>query len=333
MRLSGAVAAQKAHGFDPVRSSPARVLMALVFVLASAPMWTAPAEAARLALVIGNNQYQYIRSLDTAANDAVAIGKALRAIGQTAEDQAAKFDSVVVEVNQDRSQMLELIRQFKERLTEKDEAVFYFAGHGVQIDGGSYLLPTDIRDGKHIGDDAVPLQRVLNDLAEAEQKFTLIVLDACRTSPFLTRGGVLARGLVPVKGEKGQFVLYSAAAGQSALDKLSVNDPSPNGVFTRVLLEEMSTPGLELRELAKQVKAKVSAMAKAVRERQDPSLYDGMPAGSFFYFRGGDRPGQGRPGVAQPGAETGKSSFPDGDAEAWRVAEQIGTGADRKSVV
>jgi len=99
-------------------------------------------------------------------------------------------------------------------------AIFY-AGHGVQLGAANYILPIDV-DGdneEQLKDEAIPLQRILDDMSERKVKFTLAVLDACRDNPFKGKGrsiGGGARGLAPTSAATGQMVVFSAGTGQQA---------------------------------------------------------------------------------------------------------------------
>ena len=158
-------------------------------------------------------------------------------------------------------------------------------GHGVQIAGVSYLLPVDIHDedAAQIRDDAVELQRVLDDVAERRPRFTLVVVDACRDNPF--SGKVRAagtRGLAPTTPADGQMVIYSAGANQKALDRLNDDDRVPNGLFTRVWLTEIQKSGVPVHEMARLVREEVKRQAARVGHAQVPALYD-QSTGRFFF--------------------------------------------------
>jgi len=237
-----------------------------------------PSHAARLALVIGNDSYTKITPLRNARADARAIGRSLESAG---------FD-VSVAIDLDRSGMNAAIRQFRARLAGGDDAVFYFSGHGVQLGGTSYLLPTDIQDDdvSSIKDDAIPLQRVLEDLAEQKARFSLIIVDACRDNPFSSKGRALStRGLAPTSPADGQMVIYSAGAGQQALDRLGDADRSPNGLFTRVFLKEIEQSGVPIHDAVRRVRKEVVRLARSVGHEQVPALYD-QSIGEFFFRKG-----------------------------------------------
>ena len=167
-------------------------------------------------------------------------------------------------------------------------AVFYFSGHGVQLGGANYLLPTDIQSESEdqVKDGAVPLQRVLDDLQEQKARFSLAIVDACRDNPFKSSGrSIGGRGLAPTTAATGQMVLYSAGAGQQALDSLGPQDRNPNGLFTRVLVREMARPGLPVDRVLRNVREEVVKLARASGHEQVPALYD-QALGEFFFVPG-----------------------------------------------
>ena len=247
-------------------------------MLAAALTMPIPAHAKRLALVIGNDSYQNVQPLKNARSDAKAIAAELKAVG---------FD---VTLKQDLTQkmMKSALRDFKAQVAGGDEVVFYFSGHGVQFGGTNFLVPIDITADSEaqVADDAVPLQRILDDLTEQKARFSLAIIDACRSNPFKEAGRAIGgRGLVPVTPATGQMIMYSAGAGQAALDNLGPHDTNPNGVFTRVLIQEMRKPGVPAGTLLKDVQSDVVDLAHGVGHEQVPALYD-QSLGKF-YFRPG----------------------------------------------
>jgi uncharacterized caspase-like protein len=184
--------------------------------------------------------------------------------------------------------MKSALRDFKAQVAGGDEVVFYFSGHGVQFGGTNFLVPIDITADSEaqVADDAVPLQRILDDLTEQKARFSLAIIDACRSNPFKEAGRAIGgRGLVPVTPATGQMIMYSAGAGQAALDNLGPHDTNPNGVFTRVLIQEMRKPGVPAGTLLKDVQSDVVDLAHGVGHEQVPALYD-QSLGKF-YFRPG----------------------------------------------
>ena len=220
---------------------PVRRTLFVTFVLFLLTAFAAPVHAARFALVIGNDAYVHVPKLRNARADARAMARAL-------EDAGFK---VSLALDQDRAGMNESLRRFRSNLSGGDEGVFFSAGHGVQLGGTNYLLPIDMKgnDVDNVVDDAICQQRVLDDFAERRTRFALAIIDACRDNPFVGSGRNLeTRGLVPVQAANGQMVIYSAGAGQKALDRLNDRDTSPNGLFTRVFVQEIGKPGVPIHD-------------------------------------------------------------------------------------
>ena len=259
---------------SPVRRT--RLVSFVVFLVLTA--FLAPVHAARLALVIGNDAYVHVPKLRNARADARAMAHAL-------EDAGFK---VSLALDQDRAGMNESLRRFRNNLSGGDEAVFFYAGHGVQLGGTNYLLPVDMKgnDVDNVVDDAIRLQRVLDDFAERKTRFALAIVDACRDNPFVGSGRNLeTRGLVPVQAANGQMVIYSAGAGQKALDRLNDQDTSPNGLFTRVFVKELGKPGVPIHDAVRNVRQEVVRLANGVVHEQVPAIYD-QSIGDFYFGRG-----------------------------------------------
>lgn len=253
--------------------------IALAATIIAGILLTVPsAEAARRALVIGNDKYLHIPELKNARADARAIAKALEDTGF----------SVTLLLDQKLSAMKRGIRTFKNDLAGGDEAVFFYSGHGVQIGGSNYLLPIDLggEDEDQVVDESVSLQRILDDMQDQRVRFALALVDACRDNPFKGRGrNIGTRGLAPTNAADGQMIIFSAGTGQQALDRIDDNDSSPNGVFTRVFLKEMKKPGVPVHEALRKVRAEVVKIAKSVNHQQTPAIYD-QAVGSFFFVPG-----------------------------------------------
>jgi formylglycine-generating enzyme required for sulfatase activity len=264
---------------------------------------------ARVALVIGNQTYTTVPSLRNARADAEAMAAALDTLG---------FE-VILRLDLDDRALRQAMRDFKSRLDGGSEAVFYFAGHGVQLGAANYLLPTNIspESEEQVKDDALMLQRVLDDLSEQKVRFSVAIVDACRDNPFPktgTRSLGSTRGLAPTTAATGQMILFSAGAGQTALDNLSPDDSNPNGVFTRVLLREMTRPGVPVDQVLKRTRQEVVSLAKSIGHEQVPALYD-QTVGEFFFMPAIAGPQMARPvEVAAPAAF---ASMPTDDRALW----------------
>jgi hypothetical protein len=169
------------------------------------------------------------------------------------------------------------------RVSPGDEVVFYFAGHGVEIDGRNFLLPKDVPQALPGGEflvtsRALALDSVLDLLRVRGARVSLLIVDACRDNPFPRQGTRSlggSRGLGRVDSPpEGTFILFSAGNGQTALDRLSDNDPDQNSVFTRILLPRLAEPGVPIHELSRDVRTAVRQLARTVGHDQFPAVYD-----------------------------------------------------------
>ena len=265
----------------PAATAPLRIVAetapapASASASASAPASAPPAN--RKALVIGNDSYAQVARLTTARSDASAIGRVLAEVGF----------AVTVKLDLGEKATQATLRQFSESLAEGDEVVFFYAGHGVQLGAVNYLLPVDIKSESEaqIRDDAIALQRILDDLSERRVKITIAMIDACRDNPFPRRGrAVGGRGLAPTSAATGQMVIFSAGIGQQALDRLGPDDKDPNGLFTRMLLQAIKSPGVRVDNVIRDVRMKVFEAAKRVGHEQVPAIYDQV-LGEFYFVR------------------------------------------------
>jgi hypothetical protein len=229
----------------------------------------------RKALILGNDSYKDVPVLLNARSDAKAISASLARSG---------FE-VSMHLDLTERGMKEAIRNFKTQIKGGDEVVMYFAGHGVQLGATNYLLPVDIRGQSEdqVRDEAIPLQRLLDDIQDTKARFALAIIDACRDNPFKTAGRTIGgRGLSATAAATGQMVMFSAGTGQQALDRLGPNDKEPNGLFTRVLLKEMEKPGVSIERLVRNVRNEVARLSKSVGHDQVPAVYD-QTLGDFYF--------------------------------------------------
>jgi formylglycine-generating enzyme required for sulfatase activity len=236
----------------------------------------------RFALAIGINDYREVGRLEKAVNDSRAVGHALEQAGFR----------VVVLTNARRAEMNRAINQFVLNLSGGGQGVFFFAGHGVQINNHNYLLPVDVQAPQvevDVADQAISLQGIQDKLAEVRARFALLVVDACRDNPLPRKAGRTlggTRGLAQASSAEGQMVVFSAGANQQALDKLSPQDANPNGVFTREFLPWIGKPGVSVRDAVLQVRSAVRARARSVNHEQFPAVYDQVD-GNFYFLPGG----------------------------------------------
>lgn len=274
-----------------------RPLAFLVTALVAAAFGpVSPAAARDMALVIGNDGYDNVPRLQKAVNDARSVAAELERLGFIVRRAE----------NLDQRAMSRTLVAFAADLQAGDRALFFFAGHGFEIGGTNYLLPTDVpavgaSEEGLIRDAAFPVSRIVDDIQSSGAAVAILVLDACRDNPFAppgTRAVAATRGLARVEAPEGVFVLMSAGAKQEALDRLSDADADPNSVFTRVFLRQLATPGQTLVQIAKQTQVEVRALAASIGHEQAPAYYDqvigdvvlGLEPGGLVEVAGGVDP-------------------------------------------
>jgi hypothetical protein len=277
----------------------------------------------RVALVIGNDRYPNLpaaEQLKKAVNDARSVGDALRRLG---------FEVIRGE-NLGRQALIDKLDELTRKLSPGDTAFFFFAGHGVAISGGNFILPTDVPNVEsgqetRLARAALGESDIVADLQARGVRVAVVVLDACRNNPF-KRPGVRAvggeRGFVRSDPVRGVFSLYSAGVGQTALDRLSESDNNPNSVFTRVLVPALAKPGVHLSDLAFEVREEVARLAATIGHDQRPASYDETIGGRVYLGAA--------PVAAAPAPPPPPVPRPDPCAAAeahWRSAEAIGTQA------
>ena len=229
----------------------------------------------RVALVIGNNDYKNVPKLQKAVNDARTMGETLEQLGF----------SVMVAENQTRQAFSESLLAFDAAVGPGDTAFFFYAGHGFEIAGQNFLLPTDVPaagEGQEelVRDASVLADRIIERLQNKNVRTAILVFDACRNNPF-ERAGTRALagggGLAPMTQlPEGVFSVFSAGPRQTALDRLSNTDDNPNSVFTRTFSKELLQPGENLVQVAQHTRRLVSEMAETVNHKQIPVYFDQM---------------------------------------------------------
>ena len=239
------------------------VLIAVITLSIPNPLH-AQQSSGRYALVIGNGNYSELGTLKTARNDAEDMAAALRELGF----EVATLLDADLKAMED-----EVVRLFK-KLSASPNAIglFYYAGHGVQSEGMNFLIPADVRipEEAFLKTKALNVQSVLNALQSASNKLNIIILDACRDSPFTwKRSGM--RGLSVVSTQPpGSIIVYSTSAGSAAQE-----GTGRNGVFTGELLKQLKAPNLDVMEVFKRTGAAVQELTGG---KQIPAIYS-----QFFY--------------------------------------------------
>lgn len=251
-----------------------RVLVLSLVMLLAAPL---PASAAKKALVIGIDTYDELVDLEKARADARAYRAALSALGY----------AVTMEVDLSTPRMQIVIGAFIDSISPGDEVAFVYAGHGWSDGATNYLIGSDTpkkTSESALRRVAIPLRNgtngVIDDIQRRGARMVLAVVDACRSNPFesrLGRSGTLglSRGLALVPAVTGTFIVFSAGAGQEALDRLTDDDPHPNSVFSRVFLAELREGGT-LQDIVLDTAPRVARLAEQVGHTQRPAYYDGI---------------------------------------------------------
>ncbi|MGL3109240.1 caspase family protein [Bradyrhizobium sp. BR 1432] len=239
-----------------------------VFLLGAFYLGCGPAQAdKRVALVIGNSAYKSVPRLTNPVNDASLVGGMFRKAG---------FDTVDVKLDLSVVDMRKALREFGSKAREADVAVIYYAGHGIELDGNNYLIPTDaaLETDTDVFDEAFPLDRVLFAIEPAKQ-LRLVILDACRDNPFAktmkrtVAARAIGRGLAKVEPTSpNTMIAFAAKAGSTASDGDSRNSP-----FAAALVERLPTPGLDLRKAFGFVRDDV---LKNTGYKQEPYVYGSL---------------------------------------------------------
>jgi uncharacterized caspase-like protein len=256
-------------------------LVRIGLVLAGLLLAASPADAKRVAFVVGVNKYENLGP-DLQLAKAVADAKAI------ADTFASLGFQVVKGENTKRNAFFQAWQRFLNMVQPGDVAALYFAGHGVEIQNTNYILTSDIpevADGADVmKSSAIEVSALLDRLKEQQPQVVLAIIDACRDNPFAkrgTRGVGSGAGLGATDPPKGMLQMMSAGKGETALDALSENDTNPNSVYTRLLIPLLKQPGLEITEVALRVRSEVTELARTVGHDQSPAFYHEL-SGKFY---------------------------------------------------
>ncbi|MEP6840425.1 MAG: caspase family protein [Bradyrhizobium sp.] len=228
----------------------------------------------RVALIVGNSSYQTVPQLPNPSRDATSVAKMFRDAG---------FDSVDVQLNVGNLEFKRAIRKFETTADQADIAVVYYAGHGLEIGGTNYLIPTDARlaSDRDADDEAILLERLVSS-ADGAKRLRLVILDACRDNPFTTsmrrERKVANRGVAAGLGKveptsTDTLIAYAAKAGSTADDGDGQHSP-----FTTAILKNLTVPGLDVRLAFGRVRDEV---LKITSRRQEPFVYGSLGGGNI----------------------------------------------------
>jgi len=206
----------------------------------------ASASSPRHALVIGNGNYAGAQKLTNPGRDANAMAKVLKQLG---------FD-VTLLLDLDLRQMNQAVSEFARELKGRENAaVVYYAGHAVEVGGVNYLLPvsSQINSAADLKYEAMNVQRVLDNLQNSRDGLNILMIDACRNNPFRAfRSLDNKRGVARMNAPLGTFISSATASGDFAEDGFGKNSP-----YTTAVIKHITTPGLTLEQVFKQVRIDV----------------------------------------------------------------------------
>ena len=194
----------------------------------------------RVALVIGNADYETFGDLRNPVNDARAMRDVL---------EGRNFNVLYLENARGR-EMTRMLRRFEDKLGNGGIGLFYYAGHGITVKGKNFLIPVDadIKAHNEVRFESVDVDRVLAKMESAGNRLNLVILDACRNDPFKRGGG---GGLAPLDAAQGMYIAFATAPGKTASD-----GTGDNGIFTSALLRYVKEPKT-VEEVFKYVRADV----------------------------------------------------------------------------
>ncbi|MCC6006083.1 MAG: caspase family protein, partial [Rhodobacteraceae bacterium] len=277
-----------------------------------------PAAAERVALIIGNGAYAHVPRLDNPGNDAADMAQRLEALGF----------HVTLEEDLDFNAMLGALQAFRRAAVGAEQAMVFFAGHGIEVDGRNWLVPVDARlaSADDTEFEAIPLDLVLRAVSSSSG-LQMVILDACRENPFANRmqrtGATrsVGRGLGRVSPPSDNtLIAYAAREGTVAADGTGQR----NSPYTRALLDALEEPGVEVGLLFRRVRDRVMAATGGV---QEPNVYQSLGETAFYIHPPATAPPAPAPA---PQTDTRPPQPADRCAEAralWPDVRDIGTKA------
>ncbi len=291
----------------PLRHLHALICAALLGVLCLALPLAARAQPAgnehRVALIVGNASYK-TSPLRNPVNDARAMRDKLQRMG---------FVVVYFENLQVR-QVGAALREFRNAIRPGSVALFFYAGHGLQVRGENYLptVDADLASEEDVPYQALSLSSVLNTMEDSKAAVNLVLLDACRNNPFARNFRSQAQGLARVQAPSGTLIHYATRPGSVAED-----GGGRHGTYTEALLKQIDEQGVPIETSLKRVTIRVREVTKG---KQEPWMEGSLTGDFFFIASPGPQAQAPAPAPAAPAATTS-------DEAAWRASESIGTAA------
>src|SRR6202022_1791271 len=242
-------------------------VIALLSLLSAGP---AAAEK-RIALVVGNSAYQNITRLDNPRNDATLMADTLSSLGFTLIGGRAQLDLDKAALDTD-------VQNFGRQIQGADVALFYYAGHGVQVNGSNYLVPVGANPTREADVDfqMVDINLVLRQMQGSGTRLNMVILDACRNNPFGARGLRSADGgLAQMRAPEGTLISYATQPGSVAQDGSDGHSP-----YTKALATTIKQAGLDIFQTFNQVGL---AVKRETGGSQQPWVSSSPIDGSFYF--------------------------------------------------
>ena len=253
-----------------------RSVLVILIVLSISHL--AVAQGRRVALVVGNGAYRNVPQLSNPSHDATLIAQTLQALGFTLVGGGARIDL-------DKAGFDAAVRTFGQEIRGAEVALFYYSGHGMQVQGSNWLVPLDANPTRvqDLDFQMVDAQLVLKQMEGAGTKLNLMILDACRNNPF---GGSGLRatdsGLAQMRAPEGTLISYATQPGNTAADGTGQNSP-----YTQALAETMRQPGLDVLRMFNRVGVEVK---KVTGGSQQPWVSSSPLETDYFMAGPGSKP-------------------------------------------
>ena len=237
----------------------------LVLFLISSLFHTAVAK--KVALLIGNDAYTNLNSLANPVNDVATFSKVLKLLD---------FEVTVKTNITSKTDFQETVANFRDTIDPRDTVLFYFSGHGVQIDSQNYLVPTEASERSEaiLKDGSVNVNYILDELNDVSDTTNILILDACRNAPEFTKAlrSTSSRSGLAILEATGTIISYSAGRGEYALDS-HPNIQSDNSPYMHYLKQFITDPDLDLIDVFKEVQIAVNQNTNGI---QRPEYSDGI---------------------------------------------------------
>ena len=250
---------------------------------------TCPASAEkRVALVIGNSAYQNVTRLDNPRSDAALMAETLAGLGFTLIGGRAQLDL-------DKPAMDTAVQNFGRQVQGADVALFYYAGHGVQVSGSNYLVPVSANPTREADVDfqMVDVNLVLRQMQGSGTRLNMVILDACRNNPFGARGlRASDGGLAQMRAPEGTLISYATQPGNVAQDGSDGHSP-----YTRALASTIKQQGLDIFQTFNQVGL---AVKRETGGSQQPWVSSSPIDGTFYFVAPAPSPASPQVAVAPP---------------------------------